>query len=81
MIPTNIAMSAFILVILTPLLYLFAAREGKKKPINHPDDYFLARQRMSSDDFGDAQIGYALQMSTVCHKMPVLRNVKGKAVF
>jgi hypothetical protein len=65
MIPSFIAGSAFVFVILTLIGYLIAAREGRKKQITHPDDYFLARNRMTSDDFGDTQIAYALQMSTV----------------
>ncbi len=65
MIPYSTAIVAFICVILSMVGYLFAARQGKKKEIHHPDDYFLARQRMTPDDYGDTQIAYALQMSTV----------------
>src|SRR6267142_4477119 len=65
MIPSAVAAAAFAAVIVTLIGYLFAARQGAKRKITHPDDYFLARNRLTPNDFGDTQIAYALQMSTV----------------
>lgn len=65
MISASTSALAFVAIILTLLIYLIAARVGRRIRIEHPDDFFLARNRFSSDDFGDCQIAYALQMSTV----------------
>jgi hypothetical protein len=65
MIPKPVAAAAFIGILASLVGYLLAAREGRRNPVNHPDDYFLARNRITESDLGDTQIAYALQMSTV----------------
>lgn len=65
MLPAGIAAITFLTIMASLVAYALAAREGRRREIRHPDDFYLARQRMTSDDFGDAQIAYALQMSTV----------------
>jgi hypothetical protein len=65
MIPNGVAAWTFGGVLLSLVAYLIAARQGARREIKHPNDYFLARQRLTGDDLGDTQIAYALQMSTV----------------
>lgn len=65
MIPKYLAAIAFTVTMASLFVYWLAANQARKRTLTHPDDFFLARQRLTADDFGDTQIAYALQMSTV----------------